>query len=78
MLIVSDFHHLFFQLQDLAVSLLELWNLLDTLAEEQKIFHNVTCSIAVPESEITEANILSVASIKRVCPQEKPCCVSSL
>ncbi|ESQ43989.1 hypothetical protein EUTSA_v10005817mg [Eutrema salsugineum] len=54
------------KVQDLAVSLLELWNLLDTPAEEQKIFHNVTCSIALSESEITEANILSVASIKRV------------
>ncbi|CAA0387735.1 unnamed protein product [Arabidopsis thaliana] len=54
------------KVQDLAVSLLELWNLLDTPAEEQKIFHNVTCSIALTESEITEANILSVASIKRV------------
>ncbi|KAG7566255.1 hypothetical protein ISN44_As10g028400 [Arabidopsis suecica] len=53
------------KVQDLAVSLLELWNLLDTPAEEQKIFHNVTCSIALTESEITEANILSVASIKR-------------
>ncbi|CAE5959387.1 unnamed protein product [Arabidopsis arenosa] len=35
------------EVQDLAVSLLELWNLLDTPAEEQKIFHNVTCSIAL-------------------------------
>ncbi|XP_056865655.1 65-kDa microtubule-associated protein 4-like [Raphanus sativus] len=54
------------KVQDLAVSLLELWNLLDTPAEEQKTFHNVTCSIALSESEITEANILSVASIKNV------------
>ncbi|EOA23578.1 hypothetical protein CARUB_v10016774mg [Capsella rubella] len=54
------------KVQDLAVSLLELWNLLDTPAEEQNIFHNVTCSIALSEPEITEANILSVASIKRV------------
>ncbi|XP_010512415.1 PREDICTED: 65-kDa microtubule-associated protein 4 isoform X2 [Camelina sativa] len=54
------------KVQDLAVSLLELWNLLDTPAEEQKIFHNVTCSIALSEPEITEDNILSVASIKRV------------
>uniref|UniRef100_M4DD99 Uncharacterized protein n=1 Tax=Brassica campestris TaxID=3711 RepID=M4DD99_BRACM len=54
------------KIQDLAVSLLELWNLLDTPAEEQKTFHNVTCSIALSESEITEANILSVASIKNV------------
>lgn len=53
------------------MSLLELWNLLDTPAEEQKIFHNVTCSIALTESEITEANILSVASIKRVSAQDQ-------
>ncbi|CAH2063308.1 unnamed protein product [Thlaspi arvense] len=52
------------KVQDLAVSLLELWNLLDTPAEEQKTFHNVTCSIALSESEVTEANLLSVASIK--------------
>ncbi|CAH8285144.1 unnamed protein product [Eruca vesicaria subsp. sativa] len=54
------------KVQDLAVSLLELWNLLDTPTEEQERFHNVTCSIALSESEITEANILSVASIKDV------------
>ncbi|CAN8254088.1 unnamed protein product [Cochlearia groenlandica] len=53
------------KVQDLAVSLLELWNLLDTPPEEQTIFHNVTSSIALSESEITEANILSVGSIKR-------------
>ncbi|CAA7044639.1 unnamed protein product [Microthlaspi erraticum] len=54
------------KVQDLAVYLLELWNLLDTPVEEQNIFQNVTCSIALSESEITEANILSVASMKRV------------
>lgn len=68
---VSDSYHLFFQVQDLAVSLLELWNLLDTPEEEQKLFHSVTCSIALSESELTEANILSVASMKRVSAQEK-------
>ncbi|XAR71788.1 hypothetical protein NMG60_11018201 [Bertholletia excelsa] len=47
------------RLQDLATSLLELWNLMDTPIEEQQMFQNVTCKIAASEHEITEPNMLS-------------------
>jgi hypothetical protein len=40
--------------------MLELWNLMDTPIEEQQVFQNVTCNIAASESEITEANTLSI------------------
>ncbi|XP_073006701.1 65-kDa microtubule-associated protein 3-like [Typha latifolia] len=48
------------KLQDLATSMLELWNLMDTPIEEQQLFQNVTCNIAASEHEITEANTLSL------------------
>ncbi|KAK4363426.1 hypothetical protein RND71_018667 [Anisodus tanguticus] len=51
---------------DLASSMLELWNLMDTPIEEQQIFQNVTCKIAASEDEITEPNILSVEFINYV------------
>ncbi|KAA8539835.1 hypothetical protein F0562_026527 [Nyssa sinensis] len=54
------------QLQDLATSLLELWNLMDTPIEEQQVFQNVTCNVAASEHEITEPNILSVEFINHV------------
>ncbi|KAJ8552763.1 hypothetical protein K7X08_020156 [Anisodus acutangulus] len=54
------------RLQDLASSMLELWNLMDTPIEEQQIFQNVTCKIAASEDEITEPNILSVEFINYV------------
>lgn len=47
------------QLQDLATTMLELWNLMDTPIEEQQAFQNVTCNIAASESEIIDANMLS-------------------
>ncbi|KAI3979862.1 hypothetical protein MKX01_042516 [Papaver californicum] len=47
------------KLQDLASSMLELCNLMDTLVEEQQMFQNVTCNIAASENEITEPNTLS-------------------
>ncbi|KAK8938306.1 65-kDa microtubule-associated protein 3 [Platanthera guangdongensis] len=47
------------KLQDLATTMLELWNLMDTPIEEQQIFLNVTRNIAASEHEITEANTLS-------------------
>jgi Ase1/PRC1/MAP65 family protein len=47
------------QLQDLATTMLELWNLMDTPIEEQQLFQNVTCKIAAAEHEITEPNTLS-------------------
>ncbi|OIS98799.1 PREDICTED: 65-kDa microtubule-associated protein 3-like [Nicotiana attenuata] len=54
------------RLQDLASSMLELWNLMDTPIEEQQTFQNVTCKIAASEHEITEPNILSVEFINYV------------
>ncbi|XP_044505219.1 65-kDa microtubule-associated protein 3 [Mangifera indica] len=48
------------KLQDLATTLLELWNLMDTPIEEQQMFQNVTCNIAASEHEITEPNTLAL------------------
>ncbi|XP_073061403.1 65-kDa microtubule-associated protein 9-like [Primulina eburnea] len=48
------------KLQDLAVTMIELWNLMDTPVEEQQKFHNVTSTIAASENEITEPDILSL------------------
>lgn len=47
------------KLQDLASSMLELWNLMDTPLEEQQMFQNLTCNIAASEHEITGPNTLS-------------------
>lgn len=54
------------QLQDLATTMLELWNLMDTPIEEQQKFQCVTCNIAASEHEITEPNALSVDFIDYV------------
>lgn len=54
------------QLQDIATTMLELWNLMDTPIEEQQMFQNVTCNIAASEHEITEPNTLSVDFINYV------------
>ncbi|XP_010924154.1 65-kDa microtubule-associated protein 3 [Elaeis guineensis] len=54
------------KLQDLASTMLELWNLMDTPVEEQQLFQNVTCNIAASEHEITEPNTLSMDFINYV------------
>ncbi|XP_071711388.1 65-kDa microtubule-associated protein 3-like [Rutidosis leptorrhynchoides] len=54
------------RIQDLATSLIELWNLMDTPVEEQQMFQSVTCNIAASEEEITEPNLLSVDFINYV------------
>ncbi|CAJ2666893.1 unnamed protein product [Trifolium pratense] len=54
------------KLQDLATSMLELWNLMDTPIEEQQVFQNVTCNIAASEDEVTEPNALSEDFINNV------------
>ncbi|KAL8542709.1 hypothetical protein ACS0TY_003547 [Phlomoides rotata] len=46
------------KLQDLAMTMLELWTLMDTPEEEQQMFQNVTRNIAAAEHEITEPNSL--------------------
>ncbi|KAL2540094.1 65-kDa microtubule-associated protein 3 [Abeliophyllum distichum] len=48
------------RLQDLAMSLLQLWNLMDTPIEEQQVFQKVTCNVAASENEIMEPNMLSL------------------
>ncbi|XAR66171.1 hypothetical protein NMG60_11012291 [Bertholletia excelsa] len=53
------------RLQDLATSLLEHWNLMDTPIEEQQMFQNVTCNIAASEDEITKPNMLSLDLINQ-------------
>ncbi|CAJ1952519.1 unnamed protein product [Sphenostylis stenocarpa] len=47
------------RLQDLASTMLELWNLMDTPVEEQQRFQNVTCNIVASEDEVTEPDSLS-------------------
>ncbi|KAG1346973.1 ATP synthase subunit beta [Cocos nucifera] len=54
------------KLQDLATTMLELWNLMDTPVEEQQLFQNVTCNIAASEHEIMEPNMLSADFINCV------------
>ncbi|XP_022774468.1 65-kDa microtubule-associated protein 3-like [Durio zibethinus] len=54
------------RLQDLATTMLELWNLMDTPIEEQQMFQNVTCNVAASEHEITEPNTLSMDFINYV------------
>ncbi|XP_022890286.1 65-kDa microtubule-associated protein 3-like [Olea europaea var. sylvestris] len=54
------------QLQDLAMSLLQLWNLMDTPLEEQQVFQKVTCNVAASENEIMEPYMLSADIINCV------------
>lgn len=54
------------KLQDLATTMLELWNLMDTPMEEQQMFQNVTCNIAASEHEICSPNALSMEFINHV------------
>lgn len=49
--------------QELAITMVELWNLMDTPAGEQQLFQNVTRTIAASESEITEPDSLSLMFI---------------
>ncbi|TVU20353.1 hypothetical protein EJB05_36560, partial [Eragrostis curvula] len=48
------------KLQDLASTMLVLWNLMDTPMEEQQAFQNITCNIAASEDELMEPNALSI------------------
>eukprot|EP00268_Persea_americana_P059422 TRINITY_DN7288_c0_g1_i15.p1 TRINITY_DN7288_c0_g1~~TRINITY_DN7288_c0_g1_i15.p1 ORF type:complete len:362 (+),score=96.82 TRINITY_DN7288_c0_g1_i15:913-1998(+) len=54
------------KLQDLATTMLELWNLMDTPLEEQQMFQNVTCNIAASEHEMKEPGTLSADFINYV------------
>ena len=55
-----------FQLQQIAMTMIELWTLMDTPVEEQQMFQNVTLTIAAAENEITEPNSLSLEIINNV------------
>ncbi|KZV23864.1 65-kDa microtubule-associated protein 3-like [Dorcoceras hygrometricum] len=54
------------KLQHLAMTMVELWNLMDTPLEEQQNFQNVTRTIAASEDEITEPNTLSLDFINNI------------
>ncbi|KAL1203864.1 65-kDa microtubule-associated protein 9 [Cardamine amara subsp. amara] len=54
------------ELQDLVTTMLEFWNLMDTPAEEQQKFMNVSCNIAATVSEITKPNSLSLDLLQEV------------
>ncbi|XP_074279949.1 65-kDa microtubule-associated protein 3-like [Silene latifolia] len=54
------------KLQDLASTMLELWNLMDTPPDEQRMFHDVTSKIAASEDEITQPDCLSEDAISYV------------
>ncbi|KAL0677780.1 hypothetical protein Bca4012_005761 [Brassica carinata] len=54
------------ELQDLVTTMLEFWNLMDTPAEEQQKFINVSCNIAATVSEITKPNSLSTDLLEEV------------
>ncbi|KAF7113168.1 hypothetical protein RHSIM_RhsimUnG0154200 [Rhododendron simsii] len=51
------------EFQDLATSLLELWNLMDTPSEEQQKFQNVTCSAVEIAIEAVESGELDPACV---------------
>lgn len=70
LLVKSNYLIMVWQLQDLATTMLELWNLMDTPIEEQQMFQNVTCNVAASEHEITEPNTLSVDFINYVSHKE--------
>ncbi|EOA15100.1 hypothetical protein CARUB_v10028468mg [Capsella rubella] len=54
------------ELQDLVATMLEFWNLMDTPAEEQQKFIDVSCNIAATVSEITKPNSLSIDLLQEV------------
>ncbi|GJM89680.1 hypothetical protein PR202_ga05891 [Eleusine coracana subsp. coracana] len=54
-----DFKQTISELQDLASTMLVLWNLMDTPIEEQQAFQSVTCNIAASDHELNEPNTLS-------------------
>ncbi|KAL1546460.1 65-kDa microtubule-associated protein 3-like isoform X1 [Salvia divinorum] len=51
------------RLQEIAMTMIELWTLMDTPVEEQQMFQNVTLTIAAAENEITEPNSLTLEII---------------
>lgn len=54
------------QLKDIVVSLLELWNLMDSSREERSKFSRITLILGNSEPEITEPGFLSTDIIEQV------------
>lgn len=55
-----------FQLQQLAVQLSDLWNLMDTPMEERSLFNYVTCNISSTVDEVTIPGSLALDLIEQV------------
>ncbi|XP_020584306.1 65-kDa microtubule-associated protein 1-like [Phalaenopsis equestris] len=53
------------KLQDLATQLFDLWNLMDTSAEERSLFDHVTCNISATVDEVTVPGALALDLIEQ-------------
>ncbi|CAN0900941.1 65-kDa microtubule-associated protein 2 [Linum grandiflorum] len=53
------------KLQELATQLIDLWNLMDTPAEERTLFDHVTCHISASVDEVTVPGALAVDLIEQ-------------
>ncbi|EEF31178.1 65-kDa microtubule-associated protein 1 [Ricinus communis] len=53
------------KLQELAVQLIDLWNLMDTSEEERQLFDHVTCNISASVDEVTVPGALAVDLIEQ-------------
>jgi hypothetical protein len=54
------------QAKELGTKMLELWSLMGTPVEEQRVFQHVTCLIPASEEEIVGPSSLSVETIEEV------------
>lgn len=53
------------KLQELATQLIDLWNLMDTPAEERRLFDHVTCNILASVDEVTVPGALALDLIEQ-------------
>ncbi|KAH9322179.1 hypothetical protein KI387_016818, partial [Taxus chinensis] len=53
------------KLQELVTSLTELWNLMDTPMDEQRLFDHVTCNISASVDEVTVPGALAIDIIEQ-------------
>ncbi|TXG67466.1 hypothetical protein EZV62_008741 [Acer yangbiense] len=53
------------KLQELATQLIDLWNLMDTPAEERRLFDHVTCNISASVDEVTVPGALALDLIEQ-------------
>ncbi|MQL76562.1 hypothetical protein Taro_008955, partial [Colocasia esculenta] len=54
-----------FQLQELSGQLIDLWNLMDTPADERNLFNHVTCNISVTVDDVTIPGALALDLIEQ-------------